>query len=374
MRPFSAFKYVEGNRARSVVIAFMMACITVCFIAGMYIDHPYETFALVYDKPSSYAWLHARGNSLEVYDEFHDLSEKLDDYTPGTATITLPAAVLNIQFTSILGFDNVVSMPIFISEEDFSEFNEATGAVEGVELKDCEIVLSRTLADNWGVKEGDVLKFEKDVWMKAAFYRPMTVKAIVDIPGTVLYGVDTERGGGNILVVKNKDADPEAASADLEKMEETIEKDFPHVEVETNKSYLQEVANEMSMMKLILVTITVLVGIVLAVTVSAAFSAAYDKRRYEFSIYKALGFTNGQIFGKVFKEVMLLNVIGLAAGAILNLTAIGIINYLLKPQGVFFFKFSMNGLAAVLVCDLIVVVPAILMNMKRVRKYDVTEY
>lgn len=380
MRPFSAFKYVSGNRGRSAVIAVMMACITVCFVAGMYIDHPYETFAVIFDRPSDYAWLSPNGNSLEVYDEFHEFRENIDDYTPDCAETVMPATMLNIMFKSILGFDNMVPMPFFADTEDYSEFVRVTGAVPSdIVLEDGELVMSQTLADNWGVKVGDVLQYEDDVWTKAAFGSPMTVKAVVDIPGTVIYGVCSEYNTNTILVLRGEPSSAagfESRTVDeaLGSMRQKINADYPHVKVYTNGIYLGEVTEELSMMNLILVTITILVGVVLAVTVNAAFSAAFDKRKYEYSIYKAIGFTNRQIFGKVFSEVMLLNVIGLVAGMILCTASILILNYLLRPSGIYFFKISLNGLAAVLACDLIVVVPAVLLNMKRVRKYDVTVY
>ena len=71
---------------------------------------------------------------------------------------------------------------------------------DDVVLSDGEIMLSRTLADNWGVKEGDVLEYSED-WDKAYFGSPVTIKAIVDVPGMVLYGVSSEVSGDTILIL-----------------------------------------------------------------------------------------------------------------------------------------------------------------------------
>ena len=54
MRPFSPWKVIIANKARSLVICLMMACITVCFIGGMYVDHPLEMYSLIYDHPKRF--------------------------------------------------------------------------------------------------------------------------------------------------------------------------------------------------------------------------------------------------------------------------------------------------------------------------------
>ena len=51
-----------------------------------------------------------------------------------------------------------------------------------------------------------------------------------------------------------------------------------------------------------------------------------------------------------------------------------ITNYILRPEGIYFFKVSVNGILATVGCNLMVVIPVILLNMKRVRRYDVTVY
>ena len=128
------------------------------------------------------------------------------------------------------------------------------------------------------------------------------------------------------------------------------------------------------MFKYILFAIAFIIGLVLAVTVNAAFSAAYEKRKYEFSIYKAIGFSKSQIFGKVAGEVLLLDLIGLITGGLICLLVILTVNYILGPQGIYFFKVSVTGILSTIGCNLMVVVPTILLNLKRVRKYDVTVY
>ncbi len=46
-----------------------------------------------------------------------------------------------------------------------------------------------------------------------------------------------------------------------------------------------------------------------------AFSAGFDKRKYEFSIYKAIGFSRKEILGKNTSEILLMDLFGLILGA-----------------------------------------------------------
>ena len=116
------------------------------------------------------------------------------------------------------------------------------------------------------------------------------------------------------------------------------------------------------------------VAIVLAVTINSAFSAVYEKRKYEFSIYKAIGFKSSQILKKIISEVFLLNGVGLALGSILCFLTIIIANYYLYPKGMSFLNVSVLGIVGTLVCNMLVVIPVIFFCWRRTKKYDVTIY
>lgn len=379
MRPFAPLSYIKSNMVRSAVLAAMLGFTAICFLAGMYIEHQLTVYELSYDKPSDYLMVYAGSNSMEIQYELSDFGEVCEDYAPDKADTVMGICSINISYKTIMGYDNSTNTILFRKVEDFEEFNRVMNDIpDDVVLSDGEIMLSRTLADNWGVKEGDVLEYSED-WDKAYFGSPVTIKAIVDVPGMVLYGVSSEVGGDTILILRSEPDnvpgyDKETINDDLESIVAKINADFPDLKVQTNYSWMSEIRSQLSMFTYILIAISVIIGIVLAVTVNAAFSAAYEKRKYEFSIYKAIGFSGGQIFGKVAGEVLLLDLFGLIAGGITCLMVILITNYILRPEGIYFFKVSVNGILATIGCNLMVVIPTILLNMKRVRRYDVTVY
>ncbi len=379
MRPFASFSYIAKNRIRCAVLALMLGFTAICFMAGMYVDHPEATFELLYDKPSDYVLIYPGSNSIEIREQFLEFAENVEDYCPDTAGNIIGVGSVEISFKSIMGFENSTGMFMFRSEEDFCEFNRVMNDVpDDVVLKEGEIMLSKTLADNWGVKLGDVLLNDDD-WNKAGFFVPVTVKAIVDIPGTVIYGVSEDYNSNQIMILRSEANNVQGYEKDLVngQLEETAAKiaaDYPSLKVVTNQSWMASVREQLRMITYILVAITVIIGLVLAVTVNAAFSAAFEKRKYEFSIYKALGFSKAQIFGKVAGEVLILDLIGLIAGVIICMIVILTVNYVLTPEGIFFFKVSQNGIIATLACNAMVVVPTIISSMKRIKKYDVTVY
>ena len=379
MSPFAPLSYIRNNRARSVILAFMLGFTAVCFLAGMYIEHQQAVFELSYDKPSDYILVYSNSNSMEIMNELRDFGEVCEDYAPDKADTVIGVNNLYFSYKTIMGYDNSTGSILFSEEEDFEEFNRVmTDVPDEVVLHDGEIMLSQTLADNWGVREGDVLKYSDD-WDRAYFADPVTVKTIVDVPGMVLYGVSGEVDKDTLMFLRSEPDtvpgyDRQTVNNDLEDAGTKISADYPHLEIQTNYSWLDEIKEQLSMFKYILIAITFIIGLVLAVTVNAAFSAAYEKRKYEFSIYKAIGFSKSQIFGKVAGEVLLLDLMGLIIGGLICLLVILIVNYVLGPQGIYFFKVSVSGILATVGCNLMVVVPTILLNMKRVRKYDVTVY
>ena len=379
MRPFAPLSYIGKNRARSAILALMLGFTAICFLAGMYIEHQEAVYELSYDKPSDYILISVNSSSMEILDEFYAFSEVCEEYAPDKADTVLGVGYTGIVYKTIMGYDNSDGEFMFRKEEDFSEFNRVmTDVPDDVVLKDGEIMLSRMLADNWGAKGGNVLEYSDD-WDRADFYTPLTVRYIADIPGNIVYGVSEEYSGNVIMFLRSEPEtvpgyDSETVDRELEEAAAKIREDYPHLSVQTNYSWMNEIREQLFMFKYILMAVSVIIGLVLAVTVNAAFSAAYEKRKYEFSIYKAIGFSSSQIFGKVAGEVLLLDLIGLTAGAVICGIVIWTVNYILGPQGIFFFKVSVSGILATIGCNLMVVVPVILLNMKRVRKYDVTVY
>lgn len=362
IRPFSAFSYIRNNFFRSLVLILMMSFITVCFIGGMYVDNPIEMFRLSNKESDRYILIDTRGSSNTAVDEYRALQEELltslsDEYE------ILYVNTRYWKFTSIMSFDCNQEGFIFKSVEDFEKFKKATHLVpEEVVLKDREVVVSRQLANNAGMKLGETINPNSTV----------VVASIMDTPGIYGYGVvDTSTGA--MLIIKKDGVCDAALQKEMRAMAKEMVNKYPHVEAHTASMYMEEIEQEMFFMKYIFIAVIVIVGVVLLVTINAAFTAAYDKRKHEFAIYKALGFTGGQIFRKVASEVLVMNFLAMVLGAILNAGVILALNQWLWAEGQRFWRISPMAIWGTLAAEVAVITTIILLNWRKVRKCEVTE-
>ena len=117
-----------------------------------------------------------------------------------------------------------------------------------------------------------------------------------------------------------------------------------------------------------------IVAVVFAITLNATFAAMYEKRKYEFSIYKAIGFSKFKLFKKVLSELVVMDGIGLIAGGVLCFVSVQVLNELLWSQGMKFIRPSVLGIVGTLVCNVAIICPVVLNNMRRIKRYDVTQY
>jgi ABC-type antimicrobial peptide transport system permease subunit len=115
--------------------------------------------------------------------------------------------------------------------------------------------------------------------------------------------------------------------------------------------------------------------LVLSVTIHATFVGAYDKRKYEFSLYKALGYSNQQCLRKIAKEILYINLCRLILGSIILLLTVYFLNeFFLNTKGIPLLHFKLDALLATLLCDGIIIFPILLTRLRQLKKYNITEY
>ena len=375
--PMRASMFIKRNKMRSFALVLLMACITVCFLGGMYTDSVMDTYEVVYDDYSDYAMMYPTSGSPTSYAEFNELIQEMDKYKTEHCNTIIGVTYTFYEFKTLMGFNNECEGFIFQTQEDFENFQEVTDTLpDDLELNDGEKVISRLLANNWGVEVGDVLEYEDNEWEKAGlFYQPMRVKAILDIPGMQLFGLGEQSETSAFLLLRDSaSSDDKTVSDELDNAGIRVMQDYENARANTNSLTLKETKQQLGILDVVFGGIVILVAIVLAVTINSAFSAVYEKRKYEFSIYKAIGFKSSQILKKIISEVFLLNGVGLALGSILCFLTIIIANYYLYPKGMSFLNVSVLGIVGTLVCNMLVVIPVIFFCWRRTKKYDVTIY
>ena len=374
MNPFSAFTYIKRNMVRSICIVIMLACTCIVFMGGMYIDNINDTFVETYENQSRFAFVFLNGNNNDLKDELQRFYDEHEKYLPDSAKTFLYADIRSAQFKNIMSFCNDVAVPFFSSEEDFSKFIELTEALPtDLKIKENELILSEQLANNWGVGEGYVIEKDSD-FPYIILPCDMTVKYILPLQGMQIYGWSGSFNSVDAMILPTDKNISPSLETDLNELNNIIGKDFPHITIRTGRSIIERTKDQMSFINYFFFIIIIVIALVFAITLNATFASMYDKRKYEFSIYKAIGFSKGNLFKKILSEMLTLDVAGLAAGSILCFIAIKVLNQILWEQGLHFVRPSVIGIIGTLVCNLAVIIPVLLANMKRLKKYDVTIY
>ena len=368
--------YIKRNKGRAVSIILMLTCTCIIFMGGMYIDNVYDQFTYAYEEPSRYAFWVKSGNNNDVKDEADDFLSNIDRYLPECAGTYLDADILYGSTESIMGFSNGNSWVFLKSREDFDTFVKYTDLLpKDIEIDDGELVLSEQLANNWGLKEGDVISGTGDD-VQIGLPSPMKVKKILPLKGMQIYGWSSDMitYGGVILATKENTSQNPGFSEELNRFKDRVETDYPHIIVITNESEIRDTKEQMGILTYLFMILIVIVAIVFAVTVNATFAAMYDKRKYEFSIYKALGFSKKKMFGKVLGELVAMDGIALLIGGILCFALVKILNEILWERGLYFIRPSVMGILGTIVCNIAIIIPVVMANMRRIKKYDVTVY
>ena len=347
-----------------MVLLLMMSFITICFIGGMYCDNPLETFRVSKSESDRYMHIYVNGNSNDAIDEYRQMQRELKEQLPEEAREILYINSRYFAFETIMLFDCQIDGFLFKSVEDFEIFKQRTHLVpEDIELNDYEMLMSEQLAESEDLEIGDPIGTAKKLKLGQTFKGE----------GMRAYGVAGVDYTNDMLVVSNDGVCDQKLQDDLRRCAAELSVKYPHVKFETAGTFVREVEEQMGFMYYIFAVVVILVAIVLLVTINAVFTAAYDKRKHEFAIYKALGFTKGQIFRKVASEVLILNLGAFIFGMLVNVGLILVLNQCMWSSGYHFYRVTKSAVLGTVITEVLVILTIILLNWRKVGKYEVTE-
>ena len=347
-----------------MVLLLMMSFITICFIGGMYCDNPLETFRVSKSESDRYMHIYVNGNSNDAIDEYRQMQRELKEQLPEEAREILYINSRYFAFETIMLFDCQIDGFLFKSVEDFEIFKQRTHLVpEDIELNDYEMLMSEQLAESEDLEIGDPIGTAKKLKLGQTFKGE----------GMRAYGVAGVDYTNDMLVVSNDGVCDQKLQDDLRRCAAELSVKYPHVKFETAGTFVREVEEQMGFMYYIFAVVVILVAIVLLVTINAVVTAAYDKRKHEFAIYKALGFTKGQIFRKVASEVLILNLGAFIFGMLVNTGLILVLNQCMWSSGYHFYRVTKTAVYGTVITEVLVILTIILLNWRKVRKCEVTE-
>ncbi len=361
MKPFSAMYFIRENKTRCILLMFMLFLGYVAYLGGLYVTNPRDNWEL----PIAYYRRMVKVNDIAGDEEsFARFLEEVEE--SGKATVIKNGSYNAFNWNSIMGFENGQSSLTFLSVQDFKTYCDAMGIVCDFEnLKSGSMVMSERFAKNIGIGIGD--KVDKD--FDENILREFTLDATTKEDGYLLYFItDEEDYMLNALLISKEGVTGseiyEFAHSRKEKYNISIHNDF--------EKYINDQTEPFNV---IYTFIIILLAVIMAVTVNAAFVGMYQRRHFEFAVYRAVGVPRKEIIGKIVKELLCMDGIAVTAGGGIFFLALYLFNQLaLYPAGKYLRYFHPLAFFGALLCNLAVVLPLMVTRSRQMLKADICEY
>lgn len=365
MKPFSAGYFIKENRMRSVWLVLMFILSYIAYLGGLYVTNIRSMFDYSMERMGRYAILYPKSDDVDCK-QFEKVKEAISK--EDGINILHMGVVSYLCTNSIMGFDNNYPAVSFCSVEDFKKYCQVVGIqCDFDKLKGGSLIMSSLAADNREMKIGDSLKDEEG----ESVYGSYTLDAVTEEEGYSYYYIDAGKNGNNIsyILLPENMGEPEFAEY-LEKLKQDGKVDV------VNQKYMEEsLDRQLESFNYIYMFIVVLMAIVMAVTINAAFVGMYQHRQPEFAIYRAIGISKIRLVGKVAGELVLLDGIGIVAGGAILLLGIYLLNQLyLIPRGLMLFYYHPIALWGMLFCNLLVLIPLLVTRSRKLLQADICDY
>lgn len=362
MKPISAWYFIKENRVRCGLLAFMFVLTYLAYIGGLYATNVQTAFDYQKEGMKDYAAISPSASDGD-FSQFKSAMEEIQKNTD--IKLIKQGVISRICVKSVMGFQNVYDQWAFNSVEDFKAFCEYRGVkCDFDSLTTGHVVMSQMAANNRGLEIGDKLVgWEDDVLLHS-----YTLGAITDEEGYWIYYINEEENLNYIML--RGDLTEEEFAKYTGELDEKY-----NVNVFDREVMIENIDIQLGGFNFIYAFIVVLVAIIMAVTVNAAFVGMYQHRKPEFAIYRAMGITKGQIVRKIAGELLLIDVVGMAAGGALMMLILYLLNELvLFEQGLWLNYYHPFALIGLLACNLAVLVPMMLTRSRQLLKADICEY
>lgn len=363
MKPFSAFYFIKENKKKSLLLIFMIFLSFGVYVGGLYITNPYDNWKTLIGYYEKLVSVYQNSGDDEAYRSLLD-----EAAASGKVTVIELGSYNGMSWESIMGFSSGCSFT-FRTVDDFKVFCEKMGITCDFDnLKSGSMIMSEKYAKNKGFSIGDKVDKNKE-WN---IYGDFTLDAVTKEDGYTLYFISGEEDdGAGALLIGNDIEGPE-----LYNYVYTL---HSHLE---NKSDVwiyggieQEIKPQFDIFNIIYMFIAVLLSIILAITINAAFVGMYQRREFEFAVYRAIGISKKQVITKIVKELLLIDAIALSVGAAIVLLGLYLSNHLfLYPVGKYLRYFDPLAFGFLLLCNVIVIVPLIFTRCRQMLRADICEY
>lgn len=368
MKPFSTRYYIKENRWRAASVVAMFVLTFSLYLGGLYISNVETVFSDRFERIEKVAFI-----VPDIHDEGYEEFDKAVAYLQQEPGITMlhQGVISNIYTTSLMNFNiGGAGHFSFRNEEDFQTYCDFLG-IHLVEscgdegLPDGSLIMSGLQAKNRGLKIGD--KFvaqDDDEWVDQEY----TLRGITDEEGYSVYYISNSENMNYMLLPTDMDI------KEFRRLLSTLKTEYD-IYVRDVDSFRKEIDRQLNSLQYIYFFIIILVSIVMAVTINAAFAGMYQHRNGEFALYKAIGISRKKIRLKIMKEVLLLDILGIIIGLALVMLVVYILNHLfLLEKGMQLFYYNKMSVIGMLVSNLIVLFPVTIVQSVKLLKADICDY
>lgn len=369
MKPFSAVYYLRNNLKRCIAIILLISTLFACYLGGLYMFDLKEDSIANSEMEKNYVLIYQTIRD-EDGSQFKSIAEDVNNNKDIFISCEQYSSMYSFNYESVMGIEMGVVAQIVPNIDEFNKFNTAVGYSPKVkDIKDHECVMTELLANNLGLKVGDTIKPGMKGVRLSEEYKLI---AVTDYDGysAVLFN-ENKKSQTVKIAYKNPDASIEKFDVEVQ----ALTKKYPNLVYMTYDRSMESIEEDFSAFTGIFIAVIVIVAFILAIAINAMYVGAFEKRRYEFSVLRAIGFSVKKIKFKIFREILLINAMGLVVGATLCFTLIFFLNGLmLKPKGMSLSYYSNISVISTLACDAAILIFVSLLQLRRVKKYTICDY
>lgn len=363
MKPLSAITYVRENKGRAGIIIFLFFFTTLLYLAGNYVDSVYYYWdrAMEYsDRLCVVSWTSAD----EDGEDYNTFRKRLESDEKLIVQGKSGRGYRGLPWICTMGFEMGSASMVFNSPEDLKEAFDVFGIKADLsDVTDGSVCLSSALARQYGLKKGDVL----DASVSEGIEGRYVISAILEDDSYILFYVDYTPNEYRLNVLSRELCGPE--------LRDYVNELRGDLKVQVDQSTRKGVESQFEPFLYVFGAGIVLLSLVLAVIVNSVIAGQYAARTYEFGVYRAIGISKREVYGKCAREILLMDLIAILCGAALSFSFTFLTNELYYlPAGRYLPYGSEIGLYGFVASNLLVVVPTILLKGRSMSKADVTEF
>lgn len=364
MNPLSPLYYIRNNKGRSALIIFMLFFTTLMFMAGNFVascDWFWEEAIDSTEKIALIEWIPGD----EEQKDYNELRDKMQADPKLHVMERTGYGYGGLSWFCTIGLEMGSHSFVFNTKADIEAAIKRLGLTADLSnVKDHSIVISEALARNKGIHLGDTIDGSVDENLDSAF----TVDALIEEDTYSSFFLIRDEVNLVRFYVFSDEMEGDALYSYLSDQ-------IGDRQVKMVSRMKQDVSQSLAPLHVVMFAGSVLLSVILAVTVNSVVNGQYQKRTYEFGVYRALGLSKKTVFLKCTGELLLMDLIALVIGAAVHFMTTFLLNEMLYiPDGKYLPYVSGLGMICFAVSNLTVMIPMIIAKGHRMGKADVTEF